>query len=129
MIAISKVPGKCGEVVEISGSLESVQYAVGGLIEFVPVKHLNERGILVLVDEEGKYKNKMPNIMLGNSQGFMYDFICGDVLFTGSRVTQDGLEWGSLTDEQVEYLKYTVFNSGNHRYLENNHRVDMIVVE
>lgn len=73
MRVIVKEPGKSPKMATIDGSLESLQQLVGGFIEHI--EFTKQTGILV--DEEGKYKNLEPNIILPE------DVLVGTVVFVG----------------------------------------------
>ena len=53
--------GGCWDCVEINGDLQEYQDLVGGWIETVSAK---KKGLLMLVDEEGKLKHLPINMML-----------------------------------------------------------------
>ena len=90
-----KKVGMNPEVIEINEELEVYQELVGGWIEVFPFLY----DTLCVCNEEGK--------ILGLPQNFIFynDSICGDVFF----VSQDGDDFGELTDEQIEILM-TIFN-------------------
>lgn len=71
-----------GHVTNISASLENLQKTVGGYIEAVCIRKVEKDGkeyeVVIVCDEEGKLKHKMPNIALGR------DIICGDIIILGS---------------------------------------------
>lgn len=71
-----------GHMTNISNTLENLQKLVGGYIEAVCIgkaeKDGREYDIVILCDEEGKNKHKMPNLALGN------DIIVGDIVILGS---------------------------------------------
>ena len=80
--------GKEPEVIKIANSLEALQKAVGGYVESFAL----EGGGIVLIDEEGKLKNKEPN------RAFRSDMLVGDFLVVGEK----GDDWASLTNKQIE---------------------------
>ena len=89
-------------------SYEFVKRNVGGYLEHVPLRELDSRNIDMWIDEEGKLKNKSTTIML-TSQNKIYDYIVGTVVFT--KVDDEG-NTISLTDEDVEFIKYKFDNDG-----------------
>lgn len=56
-VGVFRVNGQL-DVVEVNGSLEDYHKLLGGYLETVPTFR---KPYLLLVDEEGKLKNKMPN--------------------------------------------------------------------
>ena len=93
-------PKKKPEVVEIEGSLESLQKMVGGYIE---VTYPFDDPVGLIMNEEGKLLGLPSNRALKDSNGRIYDIIAGDFLITG--LTEEN--FGSLSDELIE--KYTKF--------------------
>lgn len=71
-----------GHVTNISASLENLQKTVGGYIEPVCIRQIEKDGrtvdLVILCDEEGKWKDKAPNIVIGR------DVICGDIVALGA---------------------------------------------
>ena len=71
-----------GHMTNISNTLENLQKTVGGYIEAVCIGKAEvdseERDIVILCDEDGKSKHKMPNIALG------MDIIVGDIVVVGA---------------------------------------------
>ena len=87
-------PLKCPTTTTISNDLESLQKAVGGLIEFVDI----EENVCILCNEEGKLIGLEGNRRLNN------DIIVGTFYVCG--VNDDG-ELISLTSAQMDkYLRY-----------------------
>lgn len=82
-------PGKPAYETEIENTLKAEQKAVGGYIEVLP---LDNNGKLLICNEEGKI-----NGMQGNRR-FENDIIAGPFFVVG----EDGDEFRSLTDEEVE---------------------------
>lgn len=87
-------PLKCPTITTINNDLESLQKAVGGLIEFVDI----EENVCILCNEEGKLIGLEGNRRLNN------DIIVGTFYVCG--VNDDG-ELISLTSAQMDkYLRY-----------------------
>lgn len=87
-------PLKCPTTTTISNDLESLQKAVGGLIEFVDI----EENICILCNEEGKLIGLEGNRRLNN------DIIVGTFYVCG---VNDNGELISLTSAQMDkYLRY-----------------------
>lgn len=91
-------PMKSPEVIEIDGSLESLQKEVAGLIQ---ATYPWEDEVALICNEEGKLIPLEFNRPLYDANAQMYDFIAGTFLIVG--LTED--DFGSLTDELIE--KYT----------------------
>ncbi|MFI3228380.1 MAG: DUF3846 domain-containing protein [Clostridia bacterium] len=86
--------GKQPYMKEIDNNLKSLQREVGGLIQPVELGF----GCLAIVNDEGKINGSEPNRWLGDQ-----DIICGDFFICGD----DGDDFKSLTDEQIEVCKRT----------------------
>ena len=71
-----------GHMTCISDSLENLQRTVGGHIEPVLIAKTEKDGhvvdVVILCDEEGKLKDKEPNLRL------TYDVLVGDIVVLGS---------------------------------------------
>ena len=98
MLVIIKRPFEKPERTKISGSLESLQNAVGGHIEHLGLGCIAEgcsgrAGILF--DEDGKAKRKDPNFF------FINDVIVGTVVFVGE--TEE--DFTDLSEEQARFIE------------------------
>lgn len=82
-------PGKTPVVAEVQNETRSLQRAVGGLIELVPL----DRKVLLICNEEGKIDGLPGNRRLDNGS-----IIAGPFLVVGDR----GSDLCSLTDKQLE---------------------------
>lgn len=82
-------PGKSPVVVEVQNELRSLQHAVQGLIELVPL----DRKTLLICNEEGKLQGMQGNRRLENGS-----VIAGPFLI----VRDGGSDFASLTDHQTE---------------------------
>lgn len=72
--AIIKRPDEeIGHMTNISPSLENLQKTVGGYIETVPITEK----LMLLCDEEGRLKNREPNLWIGQ------ELIVGTVIICG----------------------------------------------
>ena len=92
------------EIIEIEDSLNSLQKCVDGHIEMLCLSE----NIVLLLDEEGKIKNKQPNFALQIPERNFLDVIVGDVLILGV----NGPDFRSLTDKECDkYLK--IFSERN----------------
>ena len=81
--------------VTIGSDLESLQAAVGGIIEVV---YPFEDNVGLIMNEEGKIEGLPLNRALRDDQGELYDIIAGDFLVVG--LTED--DFGSLSQEQMD---------------------------
>lgn len=106
---IIKKPNETAKVQYIESGLEELQNIVDGYIEYPYLEKLYEKGISIIVNEEGKLMDLEPSIAL-NHKGQMIDYYCGNVIFVGTKETEDGNENDSLTDEQIDFIKKYVFN-------------------
>lgn len=111
MLVLVKEPGKEPKRVDVSEDLESMKELVGGYIESVHIPSLSNMKIMVLVDDEGLLKEKSPNIVRVNRSKNILDCLHGNVVFTGSKQTIDGLEWVSLTENQIDFLYENIFDA------------------
>lgn len=84
------------EVREIDGSLETMQNIVGGLIQ--PI-YLDD-SVALICNDEGKLMNLTANRGLRNSDGQVYDIVCGTFFLCGAPPDCD--HFASLTPEQIE---------------------------
>lgn len=106
---IVKEPNKTAKIQFIESGLEELQNIVDGYIEYPYIEQFHKKGIAIIVNEEGKLLNLDPSIAL-NHKGKMIDYFCGNVIFVGSKETEEGTENDSLTDEQINFIKKYVFN-------------------
>ena len=81
--------------VKMDGSLESLQKAVGGMIECV---YPFEDRVGIICTEEGKLNGLRPNRFLFAEDGKPYDMLCGEFLVVGLSES----DFASLTPKQVE---------------------------
>ena len=88
-------PDKPARVVEMDLSLESMQKAVGGLIQAI---YPWEDKAALVCNDEGKLLGMPPNRALEDEEGNVYDIVCGTFFICG--LTEDN--FGGLTDEQAK---------------------------
>lgn len=88
----------------IKNELETFQKIIGGYIEVVDLG-----GVLAIIHDEGKLINLPPNFGFTiDYDGQTYvDIIMGNVIFTADFMTEDGLEFRSLTEEEIEIAMST----------------------
>ena len=87
-------PEKVPEEMEISGSLESMQKVVGGLIQAI---YPFEDPVALVCNEEGKLLGLPWNRALYDGDDNLYEIIAGTFFICGI----DSDDFCSLTDEQV----------------------------
>ena len=93
-------PGKVPKVIDLDSSLESMQKAVGGLIQAVyPFRD----SVALICNEEGKLLGLPLNRRLRDENGTIYDIISGT--FFLCQAPPDGERFASLTDEQIDHYK------------------------
>ena len=92
-------PGRMAFPKEIRTDLESLQKAVGGMIEtYYPF----DEDVCIVCNDEGKINGMMPNRAVYGKDGGIADVIYGPFFVCGCA----GPEFGSLSDEQTEkYMK------------------------
>lgn len=95
-------PDKCVKEMEIENDLSSLQKIIGGYIQIVwPF----DDNVLLICNEEGKLLGLEPNRPLHDSDGLVYDMVCGTIIIAGD--DEESGDIISLTDEQIErYTKY-----------------------
>ena len=101
-----KVYSKEVEIVECESeeSYECLVKIVGGYLESLPFNAMigiecqELNNVVVMLDEEGKLKQKPINIKV------LYDYIVGDIAFVGTK----GAEIIGLTDKQIELIQEVV---------------------
>lgn len=84
--------------VTLDGSLESLQQAVGGMVECV---YPFEEPVALLCNEEGKLLGLPPNRALRDDRGQIYDIICGNFLVVGLEEER----FRSLTAGEMAHFK------------------------
>lgn len=99
MRALVKEVGKGFELVEIGNTLEALQSMVDGYIECVALGRLYDKGMVMIVNEEGKF-TQSENVYLMNSYGNIFDVIHGTMIF----LNVDGEDFTSISDENASYI-------------------------
>lgn len=101
MFALLVEPMKKPQLIEIHNELASLQGAVGGNIECLP---LFDDPVVVICNEEGKLKGMPANRGILDKDGFLDDVICGPFLVVGENENGD---FCNLSLEMVgKYEKY-----------------------
>lgn len=93
MKVVIKKAGEDPAVSEIENNLKALQKFVGGYIEII---HLPKSKLVVIMDEEGKLKDREINLYF--KVGRFIDYICGDFIISAQ---QHG-NFRDLTDEEVK---------------------------
>lgn len=102
---IKKECGKEAELIEIENELEPLKEIVDGYIEVLGFK-VNDKGYVLVFDEEGKLKGKEENIALLNGT-IISDFIMGDLIVTKI----EGAEFGSVDEEDIRTITSQLNNN------------------
>lgn len=85
--------------------LKSLQEQVGGYIEhFIISAELEQKGIDMWIDEEGKYKDYHPTFALCDNNGRVLDMIMGNCVFT--RFNQSGETYGLTMEDVADVMKW-----------------------
>lgn len=91
---VTKTPGAEPVTTDLPHGLRTLQEAVGGYVEAPYIPGLNEAGITMWANEEGKILGLPGNFWIFGGR----DFVAGPVIFTGHN---DEGETLGLTDEQT----------------------------
>lgn len=102
---------------EIENDLTVIQNIVEGNIELVPIVKLFKQDIGVIVNEEGKLLSLDSNILLLKDEELV-NILVGNIIFVG---IDRGMDFCSLSDEQIGYIKSYVFDSD--KYIDSRGRV------
>lgn len=87
-------PNKPAYITEIEHSLKGMKEAVGGLIE--PIYYLDEPCAVMVGNEEAKL------IGLDGNRRFGDRIVAGPFFICGEKMTEDGMDFCSLSDELCE---------------------------
>ena len=93
MRVLMKEPGKDPHVMVVPNDLGTLQQLVDGFIEV----HRLTNGLVMIVDEEGKLKNKQPNFRVAA----LNDTIVGTAVFCG----EDGEEFTDIDEYDLTVLQ------------------------
>ena len=102
MTVVACYPGKTAQVIEIEGSLESMQKFVGGSIQ--AVYPFNDP-VAIICNDEGKLIGMKPNRALYTENGEMYDFISGPMFVCGLGEEDFASLQGELLEKYLEKFK------------------------
>ena len=98
MTVVACYPGKTAQVIEIDGSLESMQQFVGGYIEAV---YPFDDPVAIICNEEGKLNGLPLNRALYNEDGEMFDIAHGNIIICGLGEE----DFTSLSEDMVQKYK------------------------
>ena len=87
-------PNKPAYITEIEHSLKGMKEAVGGLIE--PIYDLDEPRAVMVGNEEAKLNGMEGNRRFGDR------IVAGPFFICGEKMTEDGMDFCSLSDELCE---------------------------
>ena len=87
-------PNKPAYITEIEHSLKGIKEAVGGLIE--PIYYLDEPRAVMVGNEEAKLIGMEGNRRFGDR------IVAGPFFICGEKMTEDGMDFCSLSDELCE---------------------------
>lgn len=98
MTVLAVLPGKAPELMELDGSLESMQKFVGGTIQAL---YPFPDPVAVVCNDEGKLMGLEHNRALRDDSGNVYDILCGPFFLCGLGEA----DFASLPEELLQ--KYT----------------------
>lgn len=75
-----KLPGQYPEVREIKPTYNAVRDIIDDLLEIVPCTPQRDRDIIYYCGEEGKLKDRAPNIALAGDDGQVFDAVVGPIV-------------------------------------------------
>ncbi len=107
-------PEKSPEIVDMEGTLEALQAAVGGYIEAV---YPWDAPVAIVCNDDGKFNGMQPNRALYNEDGEIMDIIAGTFLIVG--LTDDN--FAELSDELAE--KYAALLGTPEAFLRSGDRI------
>ena len=102
MTVVACYPGKTAQVIEIDGSLESMQQFVGGYIEAV---YPFDDPVAIICNEEGKLNGLPLNRVLYNEDGEMFDIAHGNIIICGLGEEDFASLQGELLEKYLEKFK------------------------
>ena len=103
MTVVACYPGKTAQVIEIDGSLESMQQFVGGYIEAV---YPFDDPVAVICNEEGKLNGLPLNRALYTEDGEMVDITAGNIIICGLGEEDFASLQGELLEKYLDKYKH-----------------------
>ena len=112
MTVVACYPGKTAQVIDIDGSLESMQQFVGGNIEAL---YFFDDPVAIICNEEGKIDRLPLNRALYTEDGKMVDIACGNIMIVGLGEEDFASLQGELLEKYLEKFKHpeTFIKIGN----------------
>lgn len=107
-------PEKSPEIVDMVGTLEALQAAVGGYIEAV---YPFDDPVAIICNDDGKFNGMAPNRALYSDDGEILDIIAGTFLIVG--LTDDN--FGPLSDDLA--TKYAALFGTPEAFLRSGDRI------
>ena len=114
MTILSVEPDKSPEIVEMDGSLASLQAAVGGYIE---AAYPWDDPVAIVCNDDGKFNGLAPNRAIYDTDGEIMDIVAGTFLIVG--LTDDN--FGPLSDELA--AKYAALFGTPEAFLRSGDRI------
>ena len=103
MTVVACYPGKTAQVIEIEGSLESMQKFVGGYIEEIcPFSD----PVAIVCNEEGKINRMELNRALYTEDGTMFDIVAGPMFICGLGEEDFTSIQGELLEKYLDKYKH-----------------------
>ena len=103
MTVVACYPGKTAQVIEIDGSLESMQQIVGGYIEAI---YPFDDPVAIICNEEGKLNGLPLNRALYTEDGEMFDIAHGNIIICGLGEEDFASLQGELLEKYLEKFKH-----------------------
>lgn len=112
MTVVACYPGKTAQVIEIDGSLESMQQFVGGYLQAV---YPFDDPVAIICNEEGKLNGLPLNRALYTEDGEMFDITAGNIIICGLGEEDFASLQGELLEKYLEKFKHpeTFIKIGN----------------
>lgn len=107
-------PEKVPEIIDMAGTLEALQAAVGGYIEAV---YPWDDPVALICNDDGKFNGMMPNRAIYSEDGEIMDIIAGTFLVVG--LSDDN--FAELSDELAE--KYAALFGMPEAFLRSGDRI------
>jgi hypothetical protein len=112
MTVVACYPGKTAQVIEIDGSLKSMQQIVDGYIEAI---YPFDDPVAIICNEEGKLNGLPLNRALYTEDGEMFDIAHGNIIICGLGEEDFASLQGELLEKYLEKFKHpeTFIKIGN----------------
>ena len=107
-------PEKSPEIVDMDGTLEALQAAVGGYIEAV---YPFDDPVAIVCNDDGKFNGMRPNRAIYDADGEIMDIIAGTLLIVGL----DEDNFAELSDEMA--AKYVALFGTPEAFLRSGDRI------